>query len=131
MMMDEVFTGRESSTSPFRSIRSFMMLIMKNCEVKYSGKMKTNTRMIESNGSGGETGPGSQKCPSRIVAGRESVYLETCVFCEDDVTSSCLSSSFVIPSVGEGVGTFSTGPSGTADPYRMVPATNWPFFRGW
>lgn|GEM_PF-5276158 len=33
-MMDEVFTGVERRISPFRSIRSFMMLIIKNCEVK-------------------------------------------------------------------------------------------------
>jgi len=37
MMTDDARTGVDRRISPLRSIRSFMILIMKNCEVKYSG----------------------------------------------------------------------------------------------
>jgi len=77
------WTGVERSGSPRRSTRSFMMLIMKNCEVKYSGKMKTKTRMIESNGSGGEICDGTLKSPSCCCtpfAERRFEYLATWSF---------------------------------------------------
>ena len=106
-----------------------MMLIMKNCEVKYSGKMKTKTRMIESKGRGGESWSGVTKVPmTDSCEERTSVYRETCVFSWDDATRSCLSSSCVTPSVGEGVGIFWTVPCGTGVLLPGATRTYWPLW---
>ena len=64
-----------------------MMLIMKNWEVKYSGKMKTKTRMIESNGSGGESCDGVLKAPIAPLEVSVSVYREIWLFWAFDCTS--------------------------------------------
>jgi hypothetical protein len=55
VMITQDLAGVERRTSPRRSIRSFMILIIRNWEMKYSGKMKTKMRTRESNGSGGES----------------------------------------------------------------------------
>jgi hypothetical protein len=87
MMIDDARTGMERRISPLRSILSFMTLIMKNWEVKYSGNMKIKTRIMESNGSGGDSCDGVLKLPIAPLEERASVYREICVFCAFDWTS--------------------------------------------
>src|SRR5208337_1191161 len=91
--------------------------------------MKTKTRMIESKGRGGESWSGVTNDPMAACPGEStSVYRETWVFSCDDVASSCRRSSCVMPSVGEGVGTFSTGPCGNGGPHPGATCMYWPFW---
>src|SRR5512136_95994 len=75
--------------------------------------MKIKTRMMESNGSGGESCDGVLKLPIALLEERTSVYRDNWVFCALDRTSCSLSWSSVMESSGEGVGIFCTSPSGT------------------
>ena len=91
--------------------------------------MKTKTRMIESKGRGGESWSGVTNGPMAASPGEStSVYWATCEFSCDDAASSSRSSSCVTPSVGDGVGTFSTGPDGTVGPRPGATCTYWPFW---
>src|SRR5271169_4154928 len=90
--------------------------------------MKTKTRMMESNGSGGESWDGVLKLPMPVLVESTSVYREIWVFLALDWTSSCRSWSSETARVGEGVGTFWTGPEGTGAARLGAALTYWPLW---